>query len=214
MSDDNAVGNVYAGFAQEISDRLVAIEEAARHAMTAGTDKAYLHAEFAFMQLRLVCELVALAALWVHRERGLSKKLEGAWHADEIFKELETINNKCFPFGCRTTITQNGGYSVVPRPEAVMTRSDLARIYGQCSNILHRGALKLFLNGKSKEYDIDFVRQSVQMIKNLLSEHAVVVIDIGLVVICNLGEKGEPVQVITAHAVGPITETVTGDIVS
>lgn len=206
MDDNTAVGTIYAGFAQEISDRLAAIEEAVRLAVTVGADRAYFHAEFAFMQLRLVCELVALAALWVHREKGLSKKLEGAWHVDEIFKELETINDKCFPFGCRMTFTQDGGYQVVPRPEAVMKRYDLTRIYGQCGNVLHRGALKLFLSGQSKNYDLDFVRQSAAMIKNLLSEHMVIVIDLGIVVLCNMGANGKPVQVITAHAVGPIFE--------
>lgn len=204
MSGNTDIGSEYAGFAQEISDRLVAIEEAVQLAMSAGADKAYLHAEFAFMQLRLVCELMALAALWVHRGQGLSKKLEGAWRADEIFKELETINDKCFPHACRMTVARDGSRQIAPRPEGAMKRSDLAKIYGQCGNVLHRGALKLFLSGRPKNYDLSFVQRAAAMIKGLLSEHMVIVVDFSMILLCNLGRNGEPVQVITAQAEGPV----------
>jgi hypothetical protein len=42
-------------------------------------------AEFAYLQMRYLCEIVALACLSAHQSYGLTASLKKEWNADEIF---------------------------------------------------------------------------------------------------------------------------------
>ncbi|TCU61269.1 hypothetical protein EDF58_101583 [Novosphingobium sp. PhB57] len=207
MNQSNKNELTYATLAQEIKDRLEMLDEALGLAVNGENPAAHYHAEFAYIQLRFVCELIALASLWAHRAQGLTKKLEAEWHANEIFKSLETINEHCFPHACRLTLDLRGERHVNPNPDFQMKRSELAVIYGRCGDALHRGALKLLLSGKPKKYDAGFIQNSANAIKKLLNEHFVIVKDLGLVVLCNMGPPGVPVTVFTAEAGGPVSMT-------
>lgn len=58
-----------------------------------------MRAEFAFLQLRYICELVALSSLAAHCSIGIGSRLSKVWNAAEAFALLEHVNPHCFPAG-------------------------------------------------------------------------------------------------------------------
>ena len=55
--------------------------------------------ELSFLQLRMVCELIALACLMAHGDLGLTlpEKMKGEDHAGVILKVLEQLHPKFYP---------------------------------------------------------------------------------------------------------------------
>ena len=150
MADRDELARQYQRFVQEIKIRLAAIRNAVEMAKADVEGQGFLQAEFAFIQLRYVCELIALSALWAHQHQGVPDKFKDAWHPAEIFKELEKSNEHCFPFACRVEQPADRNLEFIPRTEALMTRSELAVIYGRCGDALHRVKFGMFLKGRRK----------------------------------------------------------------
>jgi hypothetical protein len=200
MANNSSTGALYASFMQEIKERLDAIGSLLRiigHKPDAPF--AIYQAELAYLQIRFVCELIALASLGAHHSYGLNKNLLKAWRADEIFEHLEQINQHCFPIPVRATRDQDGITCFTHAPERGMSRLELKTMYGQCGNILHRGVLKHALAGKQRIYDLDQVARWQRKIVNLLAEHTILFPQEHRAVMVNLkgDDKG---RVIVAHA--------------
>jgi hypothetical protein len=52
--------------------------------------------EFCYLQLRMICELIALGCLAVHDDIGATRKLKGKFQADVIIKAMEKLHPKFF----------------------------------------------------------------------------------------------------------------------
>src|SRR6266850_2561007 len=53
--------------------------------------------EFCYLQLRMLCELIAVGCLVVHGDIEGTKGLRKAWAADEIMKRLEKLHPDFYP---------------------------------------------------------------------------------------------------------------------
>lgn len=197
--------DIYRQFMEEIKARLEVVKEAVgRLRMSSDAPKAYLDAEFAFLQVRFICELVALAALAAHKPFGLNSGLMKSWNARKTFETLARLNAQCFPRPAKVKRFADGSVQFDVRDRNALKREDLQRIYDQCGETLHRGAIRHAFAGKAKVYDIDRLDGWCRQIGALLSDHVIMVLEKGLVLLIRLtGGPDNSVQVVITQAPGP-----------
>src|SRR3954462_11096767 len=53
--------------------------------------------ELSYLQLRMICEMIALGCLLAHGDIPATKPLRKAWSADDIFKTLERLHSDFYP---------------------------------------------------------------------------------------------------------------------
>src|SRR5258705_11952667 len=84
----------YSGMMEEMKLRIVAAEFA-----ISGLMKFHpvIVREFSYLQLRMVCELIALGCLMAHGDIPATKTLRRAWSAEEIFNKLERLHPDFYP---------------------------------------------------------------------------------------------------------------------
>lgn len=197
--------SLYQGLMTEVKDRLEEVAfrlEVIRQDPKARTS--VFEAEFSYLQIRYTCELVALAVLSAHQGYGVNSKLLKEWHADEIFKNLESINPHCFPIPMQPSELPDGSSHLQPINGRYMRRQDLRAVYNACGTALHRGKLASLLKGQQKAYEPSRVRFWLDEFTKLLSLHAVMLPDENRVLVVSLeATRGEPVTVYDLAADGP-----------
>lgn len=206
--------DLYRQFMEEIKVRFNAIGTGIDQVQAEGqTPAGYLQAEFVFLQLRFVCELIALAVLTAHSPFGLSRRLMKSWNARTTFEALTEINPQCFPRPVNVLSVEeieggkNRHHHIDISDAGAFRREDLQRIYDRCGEILHRGVLKHVLEGPGRVYDLDQVDKWCRELGALLSHHAVMILDRGLILITVLSSENGGVQVVTTQAPGPAIYT-------
>lgn len=159
---------------QETKGRLLAVANNLRIVkLNPKREDAYLDVEFCYLQIRLVCELIAVAALAAHYEYGLKRTLLRQWRADEIFAELENLNALSFPVPVRLERKPGEMPCFTPQSGKGISRHRLEEIYGKCGNALHRGALQHALQGKKRVYNVDELNGWFVEIMNTIGEHLI-----------------------------------------
>lgn len=196
---------MYAAFMTEIKDRLAKVE---RLFILANADPkdpdAIYHAELAHLQIRFICELIALASLAAHDDSyGLNKDMLKAWHAGEIFESLERINPHCFPVPVTASIAEDGATQFSAAPDRAISRQDLREIYGRCGDMLHRGFLKHALAGRNRVYDIKKIMDWHGQLYWLVFEHMILLPKEHKAVFVTLQDEFGRVFVAQAEADGP-----------
>jgi hypothetical protein len=154
---------------------------------------AFADVESCFLQIRFICELIALASLLAHEESGLNKRLMKDWNADVIFGALVKINPHCFPHPVVVAKSPNGRKSVTSPPGVFLNRSGLKKIYTECGQLLHRGRLEHASHGFKKNYDVDAMEAWLAELKKLLTDHVVLIMPERMVLIVHMfgGPAGE-----------------------
>lgn len=196
---------IYAAYMEEIKQRSEAISAAFRTIAerTIGGHE-YMHAEFAYLQLRYICELVALASLAAHHSIGLGSSLMKVWNAAEAFALLEHVNPHCFPASIRNVPDNLDVYNfhVVEGP-ATFTRAHLAKVYAACGAVLHRGIIKDVINGGQREYRLDDLNRWHRDLMELLKQHMILIRDPDRTLLVNFETDTGRVAVYAAEAVEP-----------
>jgi hypothetical protein len=144
--------------------------------------------EHCFLQIRMICELIALGCLVAHGdiEATQTKKLQTQWAADKIIGELERLHPDFYPAATKQTLNPHG-YDFNPVHPSPCTKSDLLRIYYKCGDILHRGDLKRFLS-QNRPTVVNYreIISIAQKLNDLLATHIVFTISVDLMFICVL----------------------------
>lgn len=206
MTQSSITGEMYAGFMEEIKWRVAEIDRRLALVKKSPDFDSIFEIEFCFLQLRFVCELIALASLVAHHSYGLRKNLLKEWHADQIFVELEEINQHCFPWPVRVTRGVNGHLHVADDASRELTRGQLREVYGKCGDALHRGVLKHTLAGKQKIYDANELVGWVRSVAALVREHSILFPQENRAMLVNLfGGRNQEVAVIQLAAEGPFS---------
>lgn len=196
--------HIYRSFMEEIKTRLNVIAETVALLKANPNDPhGFLHAEFGFLQLRFVCDLIALSVLAAHKPYGLTDILLESWHARRALNDLKTINPVSFPRPCKIT-GADGHKHIDWKDDGVLKREGLQRIYDKCGKLLHRGIIKHMFEGQRKAYDIGALNRWAARIGELLSTHALIYPEKGLALIVYLaGGSNGSVQIAIAQADGP-----------
>lgn len=195
---------LYANFMTEIKARSFVVEVTLNN-LVENADRnsplAHAEAEKAVLQVRFMCELVALASLAAHSTHGLSKDLLKSWHADRTFRLLKTINPLCFPAPVQMTPEPDGTTHLEVREAGALNAKGLESIYNSCGQLLHRGVIKHVLQRTPRVYDLDKIFGWTNQIIGLLNNHIIMIQKHKGCFIARLGtDPNDPVQVAWAEA--------------
>jgi hypothetical protein len=129
--------------------------------------------EFAYLQLRMLCETIAVGCLVAHGDIKHRKTL-GSWKLRDIMGKLEELNPEFYPreVGFRNVggVVQLDEYNV---PQ--LSKSELIQLWDRAGSVLHRGSAKNLLSQKGKmlNVDLDVIIQYGQKIQHLLEQHVI-----------------------------------------
>lgn len=163
--------------------------------------------ETCYLQLRMVCELIALGCLVVHEDIPATKspKIVKRWEADFIIKKLEELHPNFYPMPVRREQTPTGFHMIGTDPSKALTKEDLVRLYTHCGSVLHKGSIKKLLSAKSPiETKYEDIRQWREKIGRLLNEHYIFNLSGLTGFICLMANPDDGnVQVASTEAVPP-----------
>lgn len=167
----------YAGLMEEIKHRLEGLDAAVNGRTNLPPQ---MIKEFGYLQLRMLCELIALSALVAHGDIPATQKgeLRSAWAADKIIKALDELHPDFFPYPVRKEHHGNHIH-MADAPPGALTKAELISLVGRCGGILHRGSIKALMKAKpmpvQNRFD-DIVMWGKKIIA-LLQEHRIMFAD-------------------------------------
>jgi hypothetical protein len=153
--------------------------------------------EYCFLQLRLICELIALGCIIAHRDISASRKFRKEHSAERIMNQLGRLQLDFFPLPIvlkPLTLT----FSVLEFPnETTLTKSELLKLYGRCGDILHRGHLGNFFTGGrlSETNTYDEINEWKRKIISLLFNHRIMLAKTKSIIICTFDDGNHQVKV-------------------
>jgi hypothetical protein len=156
--------NAYSMLMEEAKQRLLAMDTALRG--QTGLPRGAIR-EFCFMQLRMLCELIALGCLTAHGDVETGK-LKEAYEADRIIRRLMRLHSEFYPIGATW-----GKAGPVLRKDGFLTKEELSKLYWKCGDVLHRGSFKALSIRRYSDTDIEEIRTWKQKIESLLACHAI-----------------------------------------
>jgi len=186
---------LYAGLMEEVKLRFEMIDAILSNRVQLPN---FLAEECCYLQLRMLCETIALCCVIAHDTMGPIdvNRLGSRYDADGIIKILGEIwaesatgneanpHPEFFPHPIKLTVTKpNAEY---PKGKAhfdypdngSLTKDELLRLYGRTGNYLHRGRLKkLEAHSPIKGWDRATITSWTNKIVALLSEHHIAAAD-------------------------------------
>jgi hypothetical protein len=146
--------------------------------------------EFCYLQLRMLCEVIALACLTANGNMSETHgDLRKATYADYVIKRLTNLHPEFYPRPASDSHTPDGGIQLIPITEPFLTKEDIKNLYSQCGNNLHRGSLKKLLGPQTSvpaQYG-DIIEWTNKVTK-LLDKHYITLSDKETTILCLLGE--------------------------
>lgn len=195
--EQSAAIKLYANIMAEVKLRIAAID-AGTGGKLAALPAPFIR-EFSYLQLRMICGLIALGCLVAHGEivPTNKKSLQKEWSAETIVKALSDLHADFFPIAVRQTVTA-GVKGVEGINPPIMTKAEFLELYGRCGGVLHRGnAKKLIKQQMPTQVNFPEITAKAQKILDLLSVHLVVMKGGLVTFICVLSniDDGMKVQV-------------------
>lgn len=168
---DVAAQNVYRAIMEEVKLRAYSIN-AIKKSPRIIHDQ--LVGEYCFLQLRMLCELIALGCLVAHGDikEIQTKEFQKAWKAADIIQKLERLHPNFYPVPRKIEFPKPGHVHLADYDQPYLTKEELVSLYGKCGDIVHKGSIKRFLNPQplADFADIDIWGQKIL---NLLSQHLI-----------------------------------------
>jgi hypothetical protein len=152
--------DLYASLMEEAKGRIEAIDHTLQH-KTGLADQ--LEREFCTLQIRMLCELIALGCLVAHGDIRTGK-LSKTHRAHHIIVGLERLHPQFYPRPVRQT-----DRGVEEIPGGYLTKEELVKLIGACGDTLHRGSAKNLLQPRALPRDA--VVAWTQKIRTLLDIH-------------------------------------------
>jgi hypothetical protein len=159
--------DAYSILMHEAKRRLIAMDTAlvGRTGLPNGTI-----CEFCFLQLRMLCELIALGCLTAHGDLETGK-LKEAYQADRIIRRLEQLHPKFYPYAA------TDGETGTELKEGSFTKEELMKLYWKCGDVLHRGSIQTLWSRLRYADAVEEIRTWKEKIEALLSDHAIFMAD-------------------------------------
>jgi hypothetical protein len=139
---------VYANFIHEVAERLDLIASVTSGKLSISE---MLAQEICYLQLRMICECIALSCLVAHGDIS-DITLDEFWNkykADDIIKRLSELHIEFFPkpklftFIAPNTLYPVGEVRIEDKlSPPSLTRSELLSLYGRCGEFLHRSRFR------------------------------------------------------------------------
>ena len=208
LDERTNIADVYIALMQQVVIRLDAVALSLAEAKS-NPDHVnnWQNAEFCYLQIRKVCEYVALAVLAAHGEYDGAKasNLEKEWHAAELFDKIAQLNPYSFPIPIQIQHDQNGVGRHHLAPGIVKIQlSEISGIYGSAGARLHVGSLRNLLSGRLPPYDLAEVADWRNRFVQTLNIHSIRLPHVACILLVHLkDERDGQVHCAFAEAEGP-----------
>lgn len=129
--------------------------------------------ELCYLQLRMICELIAIGCLILHGNLKPKAALFKTYKADWLMGELEKLHPKFFPTALENQDPLIGGIfdlDGAKKKSGFLTRIELQNLWREAGGKLHRGSAKNILKN-DPPLQIQRVRQWRDKIVGLLNRH-------------------------------------------
>ncbi|CAH0339618.1 hypothetical protein [Rhizobium sp. CECT 9324] len=162
--------------------------------------------EFCFLQLRMLCELIALGCLVANGDilARSARDLGTKYKPKEMFDAVEKLHPRFYP-SPRTPTRTETGWHFNDYNHHFLSREELVSLWGRCGDILHKGGLKKIINRKPPiQRSFQDVSSWVLKIQGLLNVHQIEHVghNSGLIIYMNFGDEN---GVVTVHRYEAIT---------
>ena len=160
---------IYANVLEEIKLRIAAINHCTLG--LSGIAPPFVK-DFCYLEIRMICELVALGCLVAHGDikKSGSAKLQKEWSAERIMSNLEALHPHFYPQPIKQTRTQTGYH--IQALVSPLPKDEFIHLYGKSGDILHRGIVRKLLKGQFPiQTNFPNVTAKAQKLIDLLSNH-------------------------------------------
>jgi hypothetical protein len=158
----------YSILMEEAKERLSAIDTLLNGQTGLPTEAVY---EFSFLELRMLCELIALGCLTVHGDVRATSKLRKRYEADKIIKELEGLHPEFYPRAVSPPKVELEMSETTILTSGFLRKRELVRLYAKCGTVLHRGSKETMF--APPHADLANVLAWQRKIAKLLKYHAI-----------------------------------------
>ena len=204
-----AAMGIYANALQEIRGRLWLLNN------LIGGDKgvnSHYTKEFCYLQLRMMCELIALGCLVAHGDikKTDTKAFRKEASATKLMKMLTDLNSDFYPVPITMQKISPKQWDQKELKDGFLTKSDLGALYGRCGDSLHRSNLKKYMtNDIIIRKDFPIIQAWAAKITRLVDVHRIMLHDKSGVIFCKLIDFDHPERVYVVwagHTEGEATE--------
>jgi hypothetical protein len=131
--------------------------------------------EFCYLQLRMICELIALGCLAAHGEISDThrKPFQTAYQADLIMTLLENLHSDFYPVPVEQVDTDGVITSIKVLNFDHLSKDQLQKLYIECGKHLHRGTMKSMAAKLTTDEQWSAIREWHKKIVLLLFEHQI-----------------------------------------
>lgn len=190
---------LYAALMAEAKFRLQSIEYAAND-----VSGLLISREYCLLQLRMLCEIVALGCLAAHGDvpGTQSRKSRDEYRADKIISALDRLHPRFYPQPITMTKSADGTVQMRDATVDHLSKDELLKTYRMCGESLHRGSMRKLATWPPKGHDdLSEIVEVAGRFMNLLGAHAVVLLGDECIILCtlNTGPEGR-IQVSIAPA--------------
>jgi hypothetical protein len=171
--------SLYLALMEEIKFRIAYVKDIIHGKnLVAGT----IGKDICYLQLRMVCEIIALSSLIAHGHiRSQNKKLWKKYQADQLIEQMERVHPNFYPqpanypFGGFPTKAGEIRVEPVPLTSGFLTSAALCSLYYECGRELHRGSLKVIFERTGRKVEINYspIGKWVDKIVTLLKFHRI-----------------------------------------
>lgn len=170
---------IYRAILVEIKHRIEAIDLVLDRAVQM---RAKIAEEHCYLQLRMICENIAIGCLVLHGDALFaSQKLMKAYEADRILKGLAELHDKFYPQPIKHAPKDQ---PLVHLTEGFLTKDELCSLWSTCGGKLHRGSARAVIKGE-QPLALHRVQYWRNRIVTLLDRHIVLSKD--EVTLCHFG---------------------------
>ena len=160
--------------------------------------------ECAYLQIRIMCELVALLDEVAHDDltRTQLKALRKTYHAANILDALERHHEGFFPRA--TTRKRSGVGHHIEFVEGQLDKGGLKALWEKCGRYLHRGTVNQLSKPQPVEKDFADVRAAQSALGDLLNQHVISIRISERWLLCDMrsGPNGRDLMVAIADVAG------------
>jgi hypothetical protein len=166
--------------------------------------------EIGFLQLRMLCELIALGCLIAHGDvREKTKNLSKEFAADRIIHRLSQLHPAFYPYPVRVEVDNVKNHvQLHDQTKSFRRQDELPKLYFRCAEFLHRGTVRKLASTRAPETllvaqkDFKEIGNWTNKIIALLNDHRISSIDNRrhLIVIMSAASAGGQVQVAYAES--------------
>ena len=132
--------------------------------------------EFIYLQLRQVCELIALGCLQLHGDLPIASSVsaKSEWNAGKIMHLLSKHHAHCFPQCVKRDMSHKGWEITVGHDPNALTFYEYNQLYKECRKYLHRGSIRsIKAAGPLSQNDFENLARWHRKIVSLMNEHLI-----------------------------------------